>query len=253
VPYLPLPPSPKIPLPFFLRDDVVGFGWPRPAVGAFLAVWIIVYGQVQSWTPQLVLSPLRQSPPNKLHSLLWVLLLVPSLAVMGGFLQDSAIFRERDSGPMTAVIVTVLVVFAVVFAVNSAIHSYLIVKYCEGNKVAMDVGFYYMSNAAGRLVGTMMSGVLYTYAGDTLQGFAACFWSAVGFVLVTAFATLFLRDSSSGLACGPWVCIAATEPEAEAEAEVEEQQQQSTADRQPAKKEEVHTQQPAAPAKEDSV
>jgi hypothetical protein len=27
--------------------------------------FIILYGQVQSWTPQLVLQPLKQSPANK--------------------------------------------------------------------------------------------------------------------------------------------------------------------------------------------
>lgn len=29
------------------------------------------YGQCQSWTPQLVLGPLRQSPPSKWVAALW--------------------------------------------------------------------------------------------------------------------------------------------------------------------------------------
>ena len=29
------------------------------------AIYIILYGQMQAYTPQLVLNPLKQSPPNK--------------------------------------------------------------------------------------------------------------------------------------------------------------------------------------------
>ena len=66
--------------------------------------------------------------------------------------------------------------FCVVFAVNSAVHSYLVLRYAEGNRAAVTVGFYYCSNAAGRLLGTLMSGVLYTYAGATrTDGFGWCF------------------------------------------------------------------------------
>jgi hypothetical protein len=69
----------EVALPFFLRDSVTGLGWSRPATGAFLAGFIIVYGQVQSWTPQVVLKPLRQVPANKLHAALWAGLLVSLL------------------------------------------------------------------------------------------------------------------------------------------------------------------------------
>ena len=61
---------------------------------------------------------------------------------------------------------------------NSAVHSYLILAYADGDKVAMNVGFYYMANAAGRLAGTVLSGVLY----QTL-GLQACLWASAGFVL----------------------------------------------------------------------
>jgi hypothetical protein len=64
--------------------------------------------------------------------------------------------------------------------------SYLVVRYAEGDKVSASVGFYYMSNAAGRLLGTVTSGVLYTYAGDTLhERFAACFWASTAFCLIS--------------------------------------------------------------------
>jgi hypothetical protein len=64
---------------------------------------------------------------------------------------------------MLAGLITIIAIFAVLFAINSSIHSYLVVRYAEGNKVAQSVGFYYMSNAAGRLMGTLVSGALYSY------------------------------------------------------------------------------------------
>ena len=79
---------------------------------------------------------------------------------------------------------SVVVAFALIFAVNSSIHSFLVVHYAKEDKVATSVGFYYMSNAAGRLLGTLASGVIYSYAGDdrgalagsdALRGLAACF------------------------------------------------------------------------------
>jgi len=57
-----------------------------------------------------------------------------------------------------------LFLFGAVFAVNSSLHSILIVRYAESNTTSIDVGFYYMANAAGRLLGTLLSGLL------TLQG-----------------------------------------------------------------------------------
>ena len=41
---------------------------------------------------------------------------------------------------------------------NSAVHSYLILAYADNDRVAMNVGFYYMANAIGRLAGTILSG-----------------------------------------------------------------------------------------------
>jgi len=194
----------EVPLPFFLRDSLAGLGWPRQAVGAFLAGYIILYGQVQSWSPQLVLRPLGQYPANKHHAWLWAALLVPCTAALGGAVQWAPAFRDRDTGAMSGALVAVTVVFAVVFAVNSSIHSYLIVKYSEGDKVAMNVGFYYMANAAGRLAGTLASGALYSFAGDSARvGFAACFWAATGAsALASAVVALVPGDEAGGLYCG---------------------------------------------------
>jgi len=76
------------------------------------------------------------------------------------------------------VLVAGLIAFGVVFALNSAVHSYLILVYAEGDKVAMNVGFYYMANAGGRLAGTILSGALYQW-----QGLEACLLASAAFVL----------------------------------------------------------------------
>ena len=87
-----------------------------------------------------------------------------------------------------------LAVFGFVFAVNSAVHSYLILAYTDRDQVALNVGFYYMANACGRLVGTLLSGVLYLVA-----GLPACLWASAGFVLAAVTLTLLLpREARSG-------------------------------------------------------
>jgi hypothetical protein len=86
-----------------------------------------------------------------------------------------ALASGADAG---VVLVGGLVVFGLVFAANSAVHSFLILAYADGRKVAMDVGFYYMANAGGRLSGTVLSGALYQW-----QGLQACLWASVAFVL----------------------------------------------------------------------
>ena len=190
----------EVPLPFYLRS-AEGLGWPRSAVGAMLAGYIILYGQCQSFSPQLVLAPLKQSPPNK-----WVHGVdrpVGSLAAVHG--RDDAHpgvrhpgrrVRDQDGNALFGVFS-----FAVVFAVNSAVHSYLVVKYSDGNKVAMNVGFYYMANAFGRLIGTITSGALYSYAGnDANDGLAACF--AASFASSSHDVVTYFVDDDEGVAMG---------------------------------------------------
>ena len=77
-------------------------------------------------------------------------------------------------------------VFGACFAVNSALHSFLIVAYAESEKVAMRVGFYYMANAAGRLVGTLASGALFQLGGLGTPGLLACLWGALCFIVASA-------------------------------------------------------------------
>jgi hypothetical protein len=190
----------EIPLPFFLRDPASGIGWSRTLTGAFLAIFIIVYGQVQSWTPQLVLRPLRQTPPDKYAAFWWCGSLSVPTAILGGLMLGTSVFGvgANEAGAITSLTV-LLYAFCVFFAVNSAIHSYLIVRYADGDKVAMQVGVYYASNALGRLLGTLMSGVLYTYVGSTVvDGFGACLFASSGVSLVSMAVDWFLQEDQKG-------------------------------------------------------
>jgi hypothetical protein len=87
----------------------------------------------------------------------------------------------------------------VLFAINSAIHSYLIVRYSEGDKVAMQVGAYYASNSVGRLLGTILSGVMYTYIGPSIvTGFGVCVCASVGFSMISVVVDAWLREDQPG-------------------------------------------------------
>mmetsp|Transcript_37845 Transcript_37845/g.121389 ORF Transcript_37845/g.121389 Transcript_37845/m.121389 type:complete len:567 (-) Transcript_37845:2162-3862(-) len=199
-----------------------GLGWSRTQVGALLALYIIMYGQFQAYTPQLVTGPLRQTPPNKRTEVLWGLVnCLPTLvmAVVAAASADAGTYSQPSHAglpPHTSLLggslVGTIACFALVFAVNSSIHSYLVVLYAASDKVAASVGFYYMANACGRLLGTLGSGVLYTYVGDDLgllagtnavQGLAACFAAATASSLLAALITLQIDDGDAALLCGP--------------------------------------------------
>lgn len=200
----------EVPLPFFLRDTAHGIGWPRPATGAVLAGFIIAYGQVQSWTPQVVLAPLRQEPANKLVQVLWNALLTAAPGGMAAALLGSEIFEPgAPRGDKVALLLCGLAAFCFLFAVNSAIHSYLIVRYAKGDKVAATVGVYYASNAVGRFVGTLVSGALYEYASPRKQiALGYCFVASALASLASTLLTLRIDDQAAGLACGPcWTCV----------------------------------------------
>jgi predicted MFS family arabinose efflux permease len=92
------------------------------------------------------------------------------------------------------VILAGLGVFGIVFAVNSSVHSYLILAYSDGDKVAMNVGFYYMANAGGRLVGTLLSGIVFEAYGVT-----GCLWTSVVFAAAAGIVSLSLPDKTSML------------------------------------------------------
>ncbi|MEP2531223.1 organoarsenical effux MFS transporter ArsJ [Shimia sp.] len=127
-------------------------------IGSFMAVWIILYGIVQGIAPRL-LNASTSTPAQIVHkAVLWVALLtlIP-LALAGA--------AWVNPPGLTGILIAGLLLFGFVFAVNSSVHSYLILAFTTGERVTMDVGFYYMSNAAGRLIGTLLSGLSYQLGG----------------------------------------------------------------------------------------
>ncbi len=85
------------------------------------------------------------------------------------------------------IIILGLMIFGAIFAINSSLHSYLIVSYAKDDGVSLDVGFYYMANAMGRLIGTLLSGAVYQ-----LYGLSMCIWIAFAFIVLTTIISLWL-------------------------------------------------------------
>jgi hypothetical protein len=203
----------EVPLPLYLQSAL---GWSRPATGAVLAGYIVIYGQCQA-NAMTILLPLRQFDkdaepplvPHKWHVVLWAALIVPSLVWVGVVVQarqqslEDAILLgvDRDASLDAVLVLIGVVVFAFVFGVNSAINSGLVAKYSTKNKASANLGFYYMSNAAGRLLGTLTSGLIYSSGDYDGQHFAWCFWAATASTLLVVIASLPLRDSGR-LHCG---------------------------------------------------
>ena len=156
-------------LPVFLYEVL---GWSFTQVGAFMALWIIGYGIVQASAPKL-LRRSHQGSPGGGTARFWafVLALLPAGIALG----------LQQGWPPQSVIVGGLILFGVVFAINSAVHSCLILAYSDREKVSMNVGFYYMANAGGRLAGTLLSGWAYQ-----THGLEGCLWWSAGFVLAAA-------------------------------------------------------------------
>ncbi len=160
-------------LPIFLDEEL---GWSFYATGGFLAAWIIGYGIVQGSAPKLV--ALNADEVSAART--WALVLGLVAAVIATMLAADV--------ARTVAVVGGLIVFGVVFAVNSSVHSYLILAYTNADDVAMDVGFYYSANAAGRLLGTLLSGVVYLAGGLT-----AALWTATAFIAITWLLSLRLH------------------------------------------------------------
>jgi predicted MFS family arabinose efflux permease len=167
-------------LPVFLRSEL---GWSFWQAGAFLAIWVIGYGVVQASAPRVVGRPSdgRGGPDGHTAARLAFLLAAFPAAI--------AVALRVDVDPTLAVVCG-LIAFGVVFAMNSAVHSYLILAYADGDRVSMNVGFYYMANAGGRLTGTVLSGLLYQW-----RGLEACLWASVAFILGAAAISLLLPRS----------------------------------------------------------
>ncbi|MDQ2093377.1 organoarsenical effux MFS transporter ArsJ [Rhodalgimonas zhirmunskyi] len=134
-------------------------------IGSFMALWIILYGAVQAAAPRLLRAASR--PESALiaaaRGWAWALAAVPSVLTL------AALALPGAQVWMTATLIIGLLIFGALFAVNSALHSYLILAFSRAERVTMDVGFYYMANAAGRLLGTLLSGLTYQIGGLPLM------------------------------------------------------------------------------------
>ena len=169
-----------IALPVYLAAE---FGWDHAYVGGFLALWVTGYGIVQSLAPYVTGKRSGQVPDGK-TAFVWagVLMLTPALI---------ALALSNQISPQISLLGG-LMIFGALFAVNSSLHSYLIVSYAGRDGVSLDVGFYYMANAAGRLLGTVLSGWIFQVA-----GLEACLWVSSLMLLVAAGVSLALPSQKA--------------------------------------------------------
>ena len=160
-------------LPVFLASQL---NWDHWQVGSFLALWVIGYGVVQGFAPKL--TQRSQAEPRRQAAWWGIALTLSPLALVVALWQGI---------PVTQSIIIGLALFGVLFAMNSSLHSYLIVAYARADGVSLDVGFYYMANAAGRLVGTLLSGWVYQQ-----WGLLACLIISTVLLLWSTLAISFL-------------------------------------------------------------
>ena len=166
-------------LPVFLASTL---GWDFWQVGGFLAAWVIGYGLVQSFAPHITGRATGRLPDGRSASA-WAVLLAMVPTTMAALLVYGV--------PAAWVLIVGLTVFGVLFALNSALHSYLIVSYASEDGVSLDVGFYYMANAMGRLLGTVLSGWVFQR-----WGLAACLAISAALIAVAAAVSVALPRST---------------------------------------------------------
>jgi len=170
-------------LPVFLYVN----GWTFAEVGGFLALWTIGYGLVQAVAPTLVRRSADGLSREVPAARVWALGLAAVPALLGLVLALASPSRPD------LVVAVGLAVFGLVFAVNSSLHSYLILAYAGSEKTAEDVGFYYAANATGRLLGILLSGVLFQAGGLT-----ACLFGAAALLAVCWATSLALPAAQGG-------------------------------------------------------
>lgn len=155
-------------------------------IGGFMALWIILYGLVQGNAHRILRATTRCSNAliQDAARWAWMLLIVPICLSL-------FLYMRPDATTLNAIVVVIgLLVFGAIFAVNSSLHSYLILEFSTGSRVTMDVGFYYMANASGRLLGTLLSGLSYQ-----LGGVGTCLTIAALMLAISAFAAGRLKSS----------------------------------------------------------
>ena len=167
-------------LPVYLSQTLKWDFW---TIGGFLALWIIGYGIVQSLAPLITKSEKNNREPVQGHKVFgWGI----TLALITALLATGMTFKPDSA----SILISGLLIFGVLFAINSALHSYLIVRLASADGVSLDVGFYYMANAIGRLTGTLLSGWLFQSA-----GLASCLWVSALLIALAAIIAKPLRSS----------------------------------------------------------
>ena len=153
-------------------------------IGTFMAIWVILYGAVQASAPKLLGAASR--PDSELIQMapFWA----GGLSIVPAALALPVLFTGDTTPWLTLTVVGGLLLFGAIFAVNSALHSYLILAFTKSERVTMDVGFYYMANAAGRLIGTLLSGVSFQ-----LGGLPLCLGTAAVMLVLAGLSTTRLR------------------------------------------------------------
>ncbi len=172
-------------LPVYLATT---FGWDHWYVGGFLALWVIGYGFIQGFAPHLT-GKSRGHLPDGRNALHWAL----SLAAIPAAIALALVYEWHAH----FILLGGLLVFGALFAINSSLHSYLIVSYAAEDGVSLDVGFYYMANAMGRLIGTVLSGWLFQ-----AYGLSACLLVSTIFICLAALMSIGLprhQESNSSL------------------------------------------------------
>jgi predicted MFS family arabinose efflux permease len=166
-------------LPVFLSQV---FHWDHWNVGGFLALWVIGYGIVQSIAPKIIKFKEGISPAMETVKWAVLLSLVTSAITVSLYLQWS----------VQLILIIGLLIFGVLFAINSSLHSYLIVSMANEDGVSLDVGFYYMANAMGRLIGTLLSGWVFQ-----LYGLTACLAISCVFITLAALISMKLPKTAT--------------------------------------------------------
>lgn len=163
-------------LPVFLKEN---FNWSFNQIGSFMAAWVIGYGIIQIAAPKLA----RHKNP-KHSALIWICALVLTTLILATMIQLSVF-------PVYSLIIG-LAVFGIIFAINSAVHSYLILAFTTSDQIALNVGFYYMANACGRLLGTLLSGIMFL-----IGGLNTCLWASAAMLILATALTWPLRCKKS--------------------------------------------------------
>lgn len=182
-------------LPVFF---ITVLGWDFWLAGGFMAAWTIGYGFVQAATPALIRRRVAGARAPDGRTAMWLAF------ALAAFPAGIALALSAGLAPTLAV-AGGLLAFGIVFALNSAVHSYLILAYADDAKVAMNVGFYYMANALGRLAGTVLSGALYQWGMQSglYGGLITCLWASAGFVLVAGLLSIRL-PAPARVVTGEW-------------------------------------------------